>query len=506
MNRLPHTSFGVGGIIASAALLACFLAPRAMAAPDTTAAASPAKTTATVAATSPTPAAVTAASTARTTATPPPPLFSSGEGKSYVVVSVDGGMLSQHGTVVLKRGIDFARSRKASLVVLRIQTPGGLVSVMLGMRDALIECPLPTLSFVNKAYSAGSLLALATDRIYMHPMGHIGDAIPIQLGLGGAQEMQGDLKEKILAPMRKEFATTARYKKHREDLAIGMVDLDYEIPGLKPKGQILVLDAPTAVREGLAVKVVETIEEAVADAGLTGATRIDYEPTRADRLASFLSSPIANMILIIVVIAAIVIEVKTPGFGVGGIVALIALFLFFWANWYANLAHWLEILLFLSGVGLMIAELSIPGFGVLGVSGLLCILASLFLAMFRFPPQGFGFTYDRIGPAVRNMAWALVLGVGALALIAEALRHSRLWQKISLGDEMEAKKGFAGVPDLSQLVGREGTVLTDLRPVGTVVVGGRRLDAVTQGEFLERGTPVKIIRIEGAQVVVEKQA
>ncbi len=505
MNRRLYLSICVRGVIVFATAIVCLSALLAMGAPDVAPATSPVKTAATVAATSPTTVAATAASTLRTTATPPPPLFTSGGGKTYVVISVDGSMLSQHGTVVLKRGIDFARSRKAALVVVRIQTPGGLVSVMLGMRDALIECPLPTLSFIHKAYSAGSLLALATDRIYMHPMGHIGDAIPIQLGLGGAQEMQGDLKEKILAPMRKEFATTARYKKHREDLALGMVDLDYEIPGLKPKGQILVLDAPTAVREGLAVKVVETIEEAVADAGLAGATRIDYEPTRADRLASFLSSPLVNMLLIIVVIAAIVIEVKTPGFGLGGIVALVALFLFFWANWYANLAHWLEILLFLSGVGLMIAELSIPGFGVLGVSGLLCILASLFLAMFRFPPQGFEFTYERIGPAVRNMAWALVLGVAALALMAEALRHSRLWQKISLGEEMEAKKGFAGVPDLSQLAGREGTVLTDLRPVGTVVVGGRRLDAVTQGEFLERGTPIKIIRIEGAQVVVEKQ-
>jgi len=433
----------------------------------------------------------------------PPPLFKSGVGKRYLVVRIDGPLLSRHGTVVLKRSIDFARKENAALLVVEISTPGGLGTVMLGMRDALVECPIPTLAFVRKAYSAGSLLALATDRIYMHPMAHIGDAIPIQLSpTGQAGEIPPELKEKILEPMRKEFATTARYKGHPERLAIAMVDRDYDLPGLAPKGKILVLDAPTAVREGLAVKVVNTIEEAVADTGLRGAERVDFQMTTADRLASFLSTPMANVILIIIIIGGIVVEVKTPGFGLGGFIALAAVFLFFWANWYANLAHWLEILLFLAGVGLLVAEMMIPGFGIFGISGILCIVVSIFLAMFRFPPQGFSFDYSRIAPAVRNLAIALVVGLAGAVIAGGALRHTRVWKKVSLGGEMSAEKGFTGLPDLSGYVGRRGTVLTDLRPVGTVRIGGARFDAIAEGEFIGRGTEIKVAGVDGAQLVV----
>jgi membrane-bound serine protease (ClpP class) len=434
-----------------------------------------------------------------------PPLFKSGEGKLYVVVSVDGDMMSHHGTVVLQRGIDFAHKLDAALVVVRINTPGGAVGVMFGMRDALVECPIPTLSFVREAYSAGSLLALATDRIYMHPMAHIGDAIPILMPLGQPTELQGDLKEKALAPLKKEFTTTARYKHHREDLALGMVDLDLEIPGLKKKGQILVLDAPTAVREGLAVKVADSIEDAVANEGLRDGKRVDYQMTTADKLASFLTRPFTTILLIAIAIGGIVIEVKTPGFGLGGIIAIASLFLFFWANWYANLAHWMEILLFLVGVGLLVAELFVPGFGVLGISGIICVLVSIFLAMFRLPPKGFAFNYNRVEFAVRNLAWALGMGVAAMFFVAGAIRHSRLWRRVSLGNEMEARKGFTGVPDLSGLMGREATVLTDLRPVGTIQIGDRRFDARAEGQFLERGTAVRVIGADSAQLVVERQ-
>jgi len=435
----------------------------------------------------------------------PPPLFTSGEGKRYVVVQINGPLMSRHGTVVLKRGIDFARKQEASLVVVEMETPGGLGNVMLGMRDTLVECPVPTLGFLRQAYSAGALLALATDRIYMTPMAHIGDAIPLQLTLGQPQELRGDLKEKILAPMRKEFATTARYKHHREDLAVGMVDLDLEIPGLKRKGEILVLDAPTAVREGLAVKQVETIEQAVADVGLTGAEGVKFQMTTADRLASFLSGPVTTLLLIVIAIAGIVIEVKTPGFGLGGLLAIAALFLFFWANWYANLAHWMEILLFLVGVGLLIGEMLVPGFGILGISGILCIIVSIFLAMFRLPPKGFDFDFSRMEVAIRNLAVALAIGTVAIFFIAMALGRSRFWQRVSLGAEMESKKGFTGLPDLSALVGREGTLLTDLRPVGTVQIGDRRFDAIADGLYLERGTTVRVARIRGAQLVVERE-
>lgn len=428
-----------------------------------------------------------------------------GLGKRYALLEIDGDLMSKHGTVVLKRGIDFAVRQKADLIVLYLNTPGGLLPVMFGMRDALIDSPIPVVSFVRQAYSAGALLALATDRIYMHPVAHIGDAIPIQMAPGSTpKELEGELKEKIMAPMRKEFATTARYKGHREDLAVAMVDINADLPELGAgKGKILVLDAPTAVREGLAVKVVESLNEVVAHEGLAGAEELRYRMSVADKLASFLSKPLALILLIGLIIGGVVLEVKTPGFGLGGIIAIVAVFFFFWANWYANLAHWLEIVLFLVGVGLVITELIVPGFGVFGISGAACILVSLFLAMFRFPPQGFEFSYDRIGNAVWILAIAMLVGALGMLLVAGSIRHTRVWQRIALGNEMESGKGFTSFSDLSTYVGRVGTALTDLRPVGTVRIDNERRDAMTEGDFVTKGREVKVIRVEGAQLVVE---
>ena len=434
------------------------------------------------------------------------PALLPGAGKRFAVISIDGPLLSRHGTVVLKRGIDFARNEDAALVVIYLNTPGGQSTIMIGMRDAIIECPIPTLGYVRQAYSAGALLALATDDIYMHPAGHIGDAIPIFLAGGEASAPEGDLKEKIIRPMVNEFRTTARINGHPEDLAEAMVDRDFNLKEWDAgKGRILVLDAPTAVKADLAEGVADSVEDAVAMAGLAGAQRIDYQMTTADKLASFLSTGMASILLIAIVIGGIVIEVKTPGFGVGGIIAIAAIFLFFWANWYANLAHWLEVVLFLAGVGLIVAEVTVvPGFGIFGISGILCVVASIFLAMFRFPPQGFDFDYSRMSGAVHNMAWALVIGVVGMFIIARSIHSSRIWRRVSLGDELAADQGYTSFDDQSSYVGQEGVLLTDLRPVGTVRVGDKRLDALADGEFLNKGTKVRVIRIDGAQLVVEK--
>ena len=472
--------------------------------PETATAASPGRAVTTASAAAPTTAPAAATPTSPIVATARPPLFTgTGVGRRYAVIRIDGPLMSRHGTVVLKRGIDFAKGKNADLAVIYLDTPGGMGTVMLGMRDAIIEAPMPTLGYVKMAYSAGALLALATDRIYMTETAHIGDAIPITMSPGGgAQALPEDLKEKFVAPMKKEFSTTARINGYPVQAAEAMVDIDVDLPELgAPKGKILILDAPTAIRIGLASGIVRSIEEAVAAAGLAGAERLDFKMTTADRLASFLSQPTMSLVLIVVIIAGIFIEVKTPGFGLGGMIALAALFLFFWANWYANLAHWLEIVLFLIGVGLLVFELTIPGFGIFGISGILCIAASVFLAMFRLPPEGFDLNWLRLAPAVKNFAYGLALGVVTLFFMAGALRHSPFWRRVSLGEEMETAKGFAGVPDLSTFVGREGIVLTDLRPVGTVRVGARRLDAITEGEFIGHGTTVKIVGIDGAQVV-----
>ena len=381
----------------------------------------------------------------------------------------------------VRRSVGEAQRAGADALLVELNTPGGRVDAGEEIRDALLEAGIPTVAFVaQRAQSAGALVALACDYIVMAPGSSIGAAEPIPA------------EEKVISALRAEFEATARAKGRDPRLAAAMVDKSIEIPGVVESGKILSLPAHRALELGLADAVAEDRRAAAAAVGLANARFVELSPNWAERVARFLTEPTVSSLLLTIGFLGIVYELATAGWGVPGTVGLVSLALFFGARLVTGLAGWEAVILFLAGVGLLLVELlAIPGFGIAGVPGLLAVFASLYLS----------FRDVRSAAYVVGGSLAMTLLVAALSL--RYVKRSRTWSQIVLKTRQWREEGYTAPADLERWVGRTGRAVTPLRPSGVIEVDGERLDASTDGEFLDRGTPVRVIRAEGLRLVVK---
>jgi len=312
----------------------------------------------------------------------------------------------------VQRILDEAVATRAAAVVLEVNTFGGRVDAAVLIRDALLTARVPTVAFVNKrAISAGALISLAAEKIAMADGATIGAAAPVQMGPGGVPE---SASEKTVSYLRKEFRATAESRKRPPLLAEAMVDTDVEVPGVKPKGKLLTLTTAEALQHQLADVQADDRAAVLAWLGLAGAEVRQPLPTWAENLVRFLTHPIVASLLLTVGVLGIVAELQAPGLGAPGILGLVSLALFFWGHWLVRLAGWEEILLIGLGLGLLAVEAFVlPGFGIAGVLGIVALLAGLGLSL-----VGPGATWTAILWAVARVVLSLVLAlVAALALL-----------------------------------------------------------------------------------------
>ncbi len=404
----------------------------------------------------------------------------------------------------VKRGIIKAEKAKSDFIILNINTLGGDVEAALLIRDAIVDSKIKTVAYINRAVSAGALIALSTDQIWMQRGGVIGAAQPFMLGASSDENELSVPKGKLISYVSGEFRSTARRKGHNEDIAQAFVDPNYGLKGLQEKGRPLTLTDDVALKEKFVAGVCENFEEFVEKIGVSPSGCQKAVLTATEKFARFISNPMYSWIFLLIGILGLVIEFKTPGFGGGGLVGGIALVLFFWGNHIAQMANWLEIILFFIGLGLLALEIFvIPGFGLAGFLGIGLIIVSIFLAMFRMPPAGFSISAWRLLPPLATLAVSLVLGTLSMALIVRFLPETRLWRNLSLQTEMSSSKGHVASVDLSFAIGRTGFAESVLRPSGIVRIDGARMDAISQGGYIQAGTKVKVLRLEGGSIVVE---
>jgi membrane-bound serine protease (ClpP class) len=277
----------------------------------------------------------------------------------------------------VERVLDEATTAGAAAVILEINTFGGRVDAAVLIRDALLRARVRTVAFVNKrAISAGALIALAAERIAMADGGTIGAATPVEIGRPGAPAQP--VAEKTVSYMRKEFRATAESRKRPALLAEAMVDGDVEVPGLVDKGKLLTLTTEEALKHGLADVRADTLPAVLASLDLAGAQVRHATQTWAETLVRFLTHPVVSSLLMTIGILGIIVEIRTPGFGVPGALGILSLALFFWGHWLVRLAGWEELLLFGAGIILLAIELFVtPGFGVTGVLGLFALVGGL---------------------------------------------------------------------------------------------------------------------------------
>jgi membrane-bound serine protease (ClpP class) len=393
----------------------------------------------------------------------------------------------------VERSLEEARMAGAAAVILDIETPGGRVDAAQRIVNALEDAEVPVYAFINRhAYSAGAMIALAADRIYMRPSSVIGAATPV---VGSGQKAP----EKIVSAMRGQMRTLAETRGLDPAVAAAMVDEDVEIEGVVEAGKLLTLTNTEAVDLGYA-REVEDWEALLAELELTGAPVQTMSVNWAERIVRFLSNPIVAPFLLSLGFLGLIAEIKSPGLGIAGFAGLLSLALFFGSHLILGLAGMEDILLFGAGVVLIAVEVFvIPGFGLFGILGGLGVLGGVFMSMIGGLPTVPDFAQ---AGAVLSTTLLIIL-ITSWALLRHLPQSSRLARSgVFLLTKGEREKGWASVSPRPDLVGREGEALTDLRPAGTVLIGEERVDAVSESEWIEEGTGVRVVSSEGYRVVV----
>jgi len=397
----------------------------------------------------------------------------------------------------VERAIGEAEDRGADAVLLRIDTFGGRIDAAVRIRDAILDCPVPTVAWVEgRAISAGALITLAAETVVFSEGASIGAAQPIELGPGGAKETG----EKTVSYMRGEMRATAEARGRNAHVAEAMVDADIEIAGLIESGKLLTMTAAEAEEWGLVDYRVKNLEGLRAALGWEDARFEALEPTWSERLVRFLTHPVLAGLLLSLGGLGLLLELRTPGFGVPGLVGILCLALYFGSHYLVNLAGNIEIFLFLAGLILIVLEVFvIPGFGLAGILGTISLVTGVLLS--RLAPHG--------GPGDLTNALGVMLGAFALTvllffLLLRYLPASRWMHGIVLNESQRHEQGFHADSheDLS-LLGEDGRAYSDLRPAGIIEIGGRRYDAITPGNYIDKGTSIRVVEVEANRIVVD---
>jgi len=328
--------------------------------------------------------------------------------------------------------------------------------------------------------------------------GTIGAAAPVT---GGGTGPSQPADEKSVSYVRKEFGATAEARNRPAEVAEAMVDADVVIDGVIEEGKLLTLSTSEALDLKMAEFTADTLEAALEAAGLGGAEIRTAEQTWAETLVRFLTNPVVSSLLMTVGLLGIFVEIRTPGFALPGTIGLLSLGLFFWGHWLVQLAGWEELLLVSIGVILLVIEVFVlPGTTVAGLAGVLAIVAGLGLTL-----VGAGATVSVVITALGRVALSLLLAMaGALAFV-RFLPHLPFGRRLVLRTGMDAHEGYVSTPERDpQWLGRSGTALSPLRPAGIADIDGARVDVVSDGAFIDAGSPIQVTRVDGNRIVVRQ--
>jgi membrane-bound serine protease (ClpP class) len=420
----------------------------------------------------------------------------------HVKVHTESGMIDPGIAAFIERVTGDAAMEKPDAIVLDIDTFGGRVDAAVVIRDALLETDIFTIAFVNKrAISAGALISLSCDKIVMTRGASIGAATAVD-----AQGNKGS--DKVISYFRAEMRATAERTGRDPKIAEAMVDDDIYIAGLSEEaGQPATLTTEQALNWRVADETAETLYDVLRIYDLEGAEIKEIETNWAEEVVRLLTHPVVSSILMAMAMFGLVAEVRTPGWGLGGTLALVALALFFGSNYIVKLAEWDELLIFAVGLGLLLVEVVvIPGFGLVGLAGILLMVAALLMAQIG-QLELRHFDIDAIAAAMLSFAAGTVIAFFASALLLRNLSKIAAFRRLVLESETKSSEGYvsASIEHDKEWVGQEGVTLSYLRPVGVALFDGKRLDVIAEGEFIAAQTPIKIVEAYGSRLVVRAQ-
>ena len=396
------------------------------------------------------------------------------------------------------KGLEKAAEVQADYVLLDLDTYGGAVDAADSIRTAILRSNIPVISYVNmRAVSAGALISIACDSIYMKTGSSMGAATVV----GPTGEVMPD---KYQSFMRGMMRATAEATGRNPEIAESMVDT----------ANVLSLTPSEAVKvgycDGIAESIREVIVEVIGDKEFI-IKEMEDDLTWLDKLIALLLNPFLQSIFMMMIVGGIFVEIRTPGIGLPLVTAIVGALLYFAPLYVEQLAASWEILLFVVGLVLIALEVFvIPGFGVAGISGIIAVVLALAFAMID---NADFFTFDgsfTLTPLLRPVAMvtmSIALAVFGSVWIIRKLLTIRTFNGIALHEEMKADEGYTGVVSgLESLIGQNVTVFADLKPSGKVqTADGHIYEAALKfGGFASKGETLRVTSAEQGRLYCEK--
>lgn len=395
--------------------------------------------------------------------------------------------------------IDEAHALKADVILIHMNTYGGAVDAADSIRTKILNSNIPIHVLIeNNAASAGALISLACDSIFMQPGSTIGAATVVD-------QSGTPVPDKYQSYMRKKMRATAEESGRDPDIAEAMVDPDKEVEGVSEKGKVVTLTVTEALALGFCEGEYYSTNEVLGHCGITNYTIKKQQLTWTDKVIGWLIHPAVSGLLILVIFGGIYFELQTPGLGFPIAAALVAAVLYFAPLYLEGLAANWEIVIFIVGLILIAVELfAIPGFGVAGISGIALAVTGLALSMVG--NIGFNFAPVEGARLVQSFLVAFVASttsvVGSI-LLAVKLFETNALARLVLRAEQTKEEGYIGTSTTEfELIGKEGTAYTNLRPSGRVEIEGELHDATAESGYIEQGAKVKVISYSTAQIKV----
>lgn len=390
-----------------------------------------------------------------------------------------------HGTIdegmahFVGRAVGSADAEHAAAIVLDVDTFGGLVSAATEIRDALLDARTPVYAYVSgRAWSAGALVTLAAGHIAMSPGSSIGAAEPIPKTI------------KTVSALRGEFAATASARHRNVTLASAMVDADVAAPPYKAKGAILTLTAAQARTAGIADAVTPRRSAALRQWHLDPARAVAARYSFGERLVRVATDPNVSGLLLSIGFIGLLIEMQTLHL-IAGLIGIGALSLFFGTHVYAGFSDSLVVCLAALGmIGILLELHVLPGHGAPGILGVVALLVAVVLA--------FGVSYGFV--AAQALAIAIVLSAIGFWFAAKLFPQNAFMRRIAFTGVQG--RDYVAAPDQTELIGHAGIATSFLRPAGVAAIDGKRVDVLTEGDFVAAGSPVVVTRVEGARIFV----
>lgn len=410
-----------------------------------------------------------------------------------------------------------AKEKGADIIVIHMNTYGGLVDMADSIRTKILNSKIPVYVFIDdNAASAGALISIACDSIYMKPGGKIGAATVVN-------QTGEEVPDKYQSYMRATMRATAEAKgkdtiitgtdtiiEWRRDPAIAeaMVDPSIYIPEVSDTGKVLTFTAEEALQYNFNEGIVNNIAELLKHAGIEEYEIIEYNPSFIDIIIGLLLSPVIQSLLIMGIVGGLYFELQSPGIGFPLAISVLAAILYFAPLYLQGLADNWEILIFVLGIILIAVEIfAIPGFGVAGATGLILIIGGLVMAMIDnvvFESGDMSLISSVLLKAIGLVIVSLFVSLILSIILGKQFFTSKFFSHLALNKTQKTEEGYIGVESENiLLVGKEGIAHTVLRPSGVVEIEGETYDAIANLGFIDKGSKVIVKSFETGQIHVE---